>query len=217
MIFSWYSGSYTTDPALAGPEQVFRMHIGRPVANFGVAVLSHAEGVAVEPHIVVGDDENHLAGYTALPIDLNPYRESFGDGIRVSAVILPAPGDYDVVFDTPTLRKPGRFTFRLWIDDTTPPSVRLLARAVSGRTLPVAVTDAGSGVDPKSLAASVDGGDRNVVSYRDGVARVDVEGLKRGRHTLRLTVADRQEAKNMEDVGPILPNTRTATAVFFVR
>jgi hypothetical protein len=32
-----------------------------------------------------------------------------------------------------------------------------------------------------------------------------------------VTAADYQETKNMEDVGPILPNTRTFTASFVLR
>jgi hypothetical protein len=34
---------------------------------------------------------------------------------------------------------------------------------------------------------------------------------------VRLTVSDYQETKNMEDVGPILPNTRTQQATVVVR
>ena len=41
--------------------------------------------------------------------------------------------------------------------------------------------------------------------------------LKAGSAHLRVTVADYQETKNMENVGPILPNTRTFTASFTVR
>ena len=34
----------------------------------------------------------------------------------------------------------------------------------------------------------------------------------RGSHRVKLIVADYQEPKNMEDVGPVLPNTRTFQA-----
>jgi len=208
--------SSSISPAFAGPEQVFRVHLTRPAANFGVAVIGHAAGVGVEPRIVIGGDENRLTGYTGLPLDLNPYRSSFGKGIPVVAAILPAPGDYDVVFDTPTLRRPGRFTFRFWVNDKSPPTARLLSRVPRGGWLRVALADAGSGVDPNSVEATVDGRPRSAV-YERGVLRVEVRGIPRGPHRLRLTVADRQEAKNMEDVGPILPNTRVLTAAFAVR
>ena len=51
---------------------MFRVHSTGVVANFGVAVLSHAAGVTVTPRIVYAGDENHLAGYTALPLVAQP-------------------------------------------------------------------------------------------------------------------------------------------------
>ena len=48
------------------------------------------------------------------------------------------------------------------------------------------------------------------------VARVSVSRLRRGRHTLILTVADFQEVKNNENVAGILPNTRRFQASFLV-
>src|SRR5437764_2954755 len=44
--------------------------------NIRLAITSHARGTRVEPRIVRGDDENHLAGHAALPRDDNPYRHS---------------------------------------------------------------------------------------------------------------------------------------------
>ena len=41
--------------------------------------------------------------------------------------------------------------------------------------------------------------------------------LSAGKHTVELLAADYQEAKNMEDVAPILPNTRDHTGSFTVR
>ena len=87
---------------LDGPEQVFRVRIGRPVANFGVAVLSHAPGASVQPRIVAAGDENRLIGFTALPLDLNPYLATYGAADPSSGAVLPARGTYDVVFDTPS-------------------------------------------------------------------------------------------------------------------
>ena len=196
---------------LSGPEQVFRVHIDRPVANFGVVVLSGQ----VTPRIVAAGDENRLAGYTALPLDLNPYRTSYGQTTPVSGVDLPAAGDYDIVFDTPSGRAAGAFTFRFWIDDTTAPTVRVVSR---GRTaLRVAVADTGSGVDAPSLSVTVDRRRLSSAKLSAGGVRVPLRGLRPGRHTLRVTVSDRQETKNMENVGPILPNTRTLTTTVVVR
>src|SRR5262249_58965890 len=111
---------------LPGREVVYRVHIRRRVANFGIAVVSRAAGVAVEPRIVRSGDENRLAGLTALPYDANPYRASEGRHRLIVGVLQPAPGIFDIVFDTPARGFPGRFSFRLWEGDTTPPAVPLL-------------------------------------------------------------------------------------------
>ncbi|HEY2072072.1 MAG TPA: S8 family serine peptidase, partial [Gaiellaceae bacterium] len=67
------AGGLSIPITLGGPEQVFRFSLTRTVANFGVAVMSHAPGVQVAPRLVIGGDENRLIGNTVLPIDLNPY------------------------------------------------------------------------------------------------------------------------------------------------
>ena len=198
---------------LPGREVAYTVHIRKRYANFGVAVVSHGGGVAVEPRIVRAADENRLAGLTALPYDANPYRPSEGSHRLIAGVIEPAPGIYTVVFDTPARGRSGAFSFRLWEGDTTPPTARLLG--VHGGSLEVRVTDAGSGVDPRSLAAHVDGEERTL-SYGNGVVRISVRGLARGRHTLSLTAADYQEAKNNENVRGILPNTRRLQRTFVI-
>jgi hypothetical protein len=126
------SGGAAFPLELGGPEQVFRFVLTRTVANFGVAILSHRKGVQVSPRLVAGGDENRLLGNTGLPIALNPY-SNFGRAEPVVGAVLPTPGVYNVVFDTPTGAKPGPYTFRFWINDTTPPKVRLLTRTVSPR------------------------------------------------------------------------------------
>jgi subtilisin family serine protease len=196
---------------LAGPEVVYRVRISRNVANFGVVLTSRERGVGVEPRVLLADDQSRLAGFTALPLDLNPYRANYGDHRLIAGVVLPTPGLYDVVFDSPGDARPGGFTFRFWIGDATPPRIRLLS---GGRTAVFAVTDSGAGVDPGAFQARVDGRNRRVAFSR-GRAYVSLAGLRRRTHTVVLTAADYQETKNMEDVGPILPNTRTfRTRVF---
>ena len=202
--------------ALGGPEQVFRVHSGT-VANFGVDVVSHAPGVTVTPRIVYAGDENHLAGYTALPFSLNPYQVAFYVLEPVASVTLPSAGDYDVVFDTPTGTRPGKFTFRYWVNDKTPPSVALAGRTVTAAAgLRLAVTDAGSGVDPSTLRATVDGKPR-AVAYAGGRARIALKGVAPGTHQVTVVVSDVQESKNNENTGPVLPNTTTFRATFRVR
>jgi subtilisin family serine protease len=192
---------------LGGPEQVFRFTLRRRVANFGVVIVRHAPRVKVSPRLVARNDENRLVGYTGLPESLNPY-QGFDRAEPVVGAVLPDPGTYEFVFDTPTGKKPGAFEFRFWVNDTSPPSIRLLAhRDRIGRPLRVSVRDAGSGVDPRSLHAEIGG--RSVrVTYAGGVLRLRTKGLRPGKHAVTVKASDYQETKNMEDVGPVLPNTR---------
>ena len=199
---------------LPGPERVFRLTLGRPATNFGVVITSRARGVRVEPRIVHAGDERRLTGYAALPFNLNPYLRSFGDLVLAAGTILPAAGAYDVVFDSRSATSAGRFAFRFWINDSTPPSVTLKTKRVElGTRLVVAVGDRGSGVDPGSLRIQVDGRERRG-RLAGGLVRIETAGLRKGRHTLRFQVSDYQETRNMENVGRILPNTRIVETTF---
>jgi hypothetical protein len=199
----------------SGPEQVFQYKLKAPVANFGAVVLTHARGVRVSPRLVVGDDENRLVGYTAIPVDINPYAD-FGRIVPAVGAVFPAPATYDVVFDTPAGGKPGKFTFRFWVNDLSPPTVRLLTRTIRANdVIRLRVTDGGSGVDPASLVVNVDAFRPGFV-YKNGILRFR-GALKRGTHRLTVVAADYQETKNMENTGPVRPNTRTFHATIVVR
>jgi subtilisin family serine protease len=201
---------------LGGPEEVFRFTLRRKVANFGVAILRRARGVRVSPRLVADDDENRVVGYTGIPANLNPY-QAFGRAEPVVGAVLPDPGTYDFVFDTPTRAKPGAFTFRFWVNDTTPPSIRLLSRRTTvGNRIRFAVRDAGSGVDPLSLRASLDGS-RVAFTYANGVLSIRTGQLRPGTARVTVTASDFQESKNMEDVGPVLPNTRVLRTTVTLR
>jgi subtilisin family serine protease len=202
---------------LQGPEQVFRITLTKPAANFGVVITRRAPGVQVEPRVVVAGDENRLTGYPALPVNLNPYLDQFGDPVLAAGAVRALPGAYDVVFDSPTAAGAGSFRFRYWLDDTTPPTLKLLQPRVS-RGTPIAfrATDAGSGVDPATVKATVDGREVSI-SFRDGVIRIPTSSIKRGTHRLRVQASDYQESRNMENVPPILPNTRVLDARIVVR
>jgi len=189
------------DTTYGGPEIVYRVTITRPVANFGVAVVS---GSAV-PHIVYAGDENHLVGYGGLPQTLNPYLKSFGQTRPVAGVVLPARGAYDVVFDSHSLRSAGPFRFRFWRNDTAPPRLRVVS--TRNGVVVVSCVDAGAGVDPRSISATVDGHEARV-RYSDGRLTFSADA---GTHTIAVTASDYQELKNMEDVAKIKPNTATLT------
>jgi subtilisin family serine protease len=199
---------------LPGPEQVFRVTLRKPAANFGVVVLG---GARASPRVVVAGDENRLTGIPGLPLAINPYQSGFGTPRPVAGAIRPAAGAYDVVFDTPPGALPGAFTFRFWIDDVAPPAVRLLTRVVKpGGDVKLAVTDSRSGVDPSSLVASIDGKAASAV-YAQGRVEIPMPAALRGRHRIGLSVSDFQELKNMENVPRILPNTRVFRATVTLR
>ena len=209
------------DRVLRGPEQVFRVRLRRPAANLGVAVLGQGRGVRVQPRIVVGGDENRLAGPTALPINTNPYLPTFFEPSPVASVIRPSAGTYNVVFDSTTRAGAGRFRFRFWVGDETPPRVRLLTRSVRrGGTLRFRASDAGAGLDPRSIFARVAGSGRTPTYEPRGntmTITVPVGRLPAGLHRVVLQVSDHQEVKNMENALRILPNTTVLQTAFRVR
>ncbi len=205
------------DATLDGPERVFRVAIRKPFANFGVVITSREPGVRVQPRVVVAGDENRLTGYAALPLDHNPYLTTFGNPVLAAGALRPAPGAYDLVFDSSTRAGAGRFTFRYWIDDFTPPSLRLVSRAIErGQPLRARARDSGSGVYPESVVAEVNGALRDA-TLSDGILRIEIGKLRPGRHRLRLQVSDYQETRNTENVPQILPNTRVLETTFVVR
>jgi hypothetical protein len=167
--------------------------------------------------VVAEGNENRLTGYPALPVNLNPYVDEFGGPTLVAGAIHPKPGTYHVVFDSPSSAGAGTFRFRFWINDVTPPAATIISRTVRvGSAVRVRVRDAGAGVDPRSLEATVDGR-RTRVSLRNGIVAVSTAGLAAGQHRLRIELADYQETRNMENVARILPNTRVVIARVIVR
>ena len=203
---------------LAGPELVYRFQLVEAAANLGVVVTRRARGVRVEPRVLSGMDENRLAGYAGLPLATNPYLDDvIYTPLLAAGALSPRPGEYAIVFDSGSRTGAGHFAFRFWVNDVSPPSVRLLARTVrSGHEVRIAATDAGSGVYAPSIRVAVDGvWVRH--RYRNGVIRVGTASYGRGLHRLRVRVSDYQETKNTENVRRILPNTRWQTMTFRVR
>jgi subtilisin family serine protease len=207
---------------LGGPEQVFRVTLTKSATNFGVVIVRRSKGTRVEPRVVSAGDENRLTGYAALPLNLNPYLAEFGQPVLVAGALRPLAGSYDVVFDSATPKGAGSYAFRFWIDDTRPPTARLEhARVRRGTPLVVRVADAGSGVDPTTAKVTIDGDRRSATSgfamSGSGTLKIATTGLRRGSHRFRLQVSDYQESRNMENVPPILPNTRVLTTTIVVR
>jgi len=194
---------------LRGPERVFRVNLAFPVANLGAAIISSGRHVSVEPRIVIGADENRLVGATGLSVVTNPYLTRFGQRVATSAALMPAPGTYSIVVDSLSRASAGSFSVRVWIDDTTPPTVSLRSHVARNGRLLARVSDAGAGVDPDGIVFTIDGGFERPARLVGDTAVLSLHGVKPGRHSLVLRVSDRQEAKNNENVPLILPNTRT--------
>jgi len=196
---------------LAGPEQVFQVRIGTGVANFGVVVIRRGPGSRVEPRVVRDADENRLTGYSALPLDQNPYVEEFGTAVPAAGALRPAPGTYDIVFDSPTTAGAGTFRFRFWVDDVVPPKATVARRTVrQGEPIRLRVADPGSGVDVRSIEATLDGRTTRARLIGSEI-RIPTVGVGAGRHRLRVSLADYQETRNNENVTRILPNTRVVS------
>jgi subtilisin family serine protease len=202
--------------SLPGPEQVFRVRVGSRAANLGVRITRQPKDVSVTPRIVYAGDENRLGGVPSLPVDVNPYRgDTYGQLRPVVATNRPSPGAYDLVFETRSRSVAGPFSFRLWIDDKTPPRVRLLTPTAKGEVV-LSVADGGSGIDPRSVVVGIDG-QRVVFKLSSTRLRVPLEGISRGKHLLQVSVADFQETKNSESVVGILPNTTSLRKTITVR
>jgi len=202
---------------LRGPERVYRILLTKNVANLGVVITERGPGSRVEPRIVALLDENRLAGYAGLPVAHNPYLEDFRSDVLAAGALSPIPGEYAVVFDSASRAGAGSFTFRYWVNDVTPPTLRVRSHAVpSGRPVQVAARDSGSGVYPDSIVATIDRKQVPTV-FRRGVVTVSTRRFARGTHRLRLRVSDYQESKNTENVAPILPNTRTLVTTIRLR
>ena len=203
--------------ALRGPELVYRFRLTRDATNFGAVVTQRAPGTRVEPRVVARMDENRLTGYAGLPLHHNPYLTGFRSPVPAAAALSPRAGDYAIVFDSGTRAGAGRFTFRFWVNDVTPPTLRIRSRNLArGAELLVGASDGGSGVYPGSIRVRVDG-EPAAFAFRRGVVRIPTESFGRGRHRLEVRVSDYQETKNTENVARILPNTRTLTTTFRLR
>jgi hypothetical protein len=144
-------------------------------------------------------------------VNLNPYFETYGEKRSVAGAVLPVAGTYDIVFDTRSTALAGPFQFRFWVTDTKPPRLRLVHSEPG--TIEVAITDGGSGVDPRSIDATIDG---RMVTARFADGKV-VLPTTPGSHELVIEASDFQEAKNMEDVVKIKGNTATLSRTVVVR
>ena len=116
---------------------------------------------------------------------------------------------------------PGQYVLRSWVNDVTPPTLRVLTtRVARGRpTIAARVLDSGAGVDPLSLAIGYHGVLVGAAAYDpvSGLALFPIPTqapkLDAARTTMVFQASDFQEAKNVNTTGAnVMPNTRFATA-----
>jgi hypothetical protein len=215
--------------AEGGAEQLYELHLDRPVSNFGVAVLAADADTVIDPWVLGSNDENDVQGAAGTPVNVNALTFGFGLDIGAAGASLPKPGRYVVAVDSPrdefTGRLyAGRYLLKAWVDDVSPPLVLPLTTRVSaGRpTLVARVFDdfpsPGAGVDPLSLVIGYRGVLVGAAFYdsSSGLALFPLPSaaprLLPGRTAATVVASDYQEAKNVNSSGPdIMPNTTFAS------
>jgi hypothetical protein len=122
--------------AEGGAEQLYELHLDRPVSNFGVAVLAADADTVIDPWVLGSNDENDVQGAAGTPVNVNALTFGFGLDIGAAGASLPKPGRYVVAVDSPrdefTGRLyAGRYLLKAWVDDVSPPLVLPLTTRVS--------------------------------------------------------------------------------------
>ena len=207
-----------------GAEQLYRIRIDEPAANFGAAVIASSPGSLVHPWVLGSRDENDVQGYAGTPVNVNNLTIDYPLDIGAAGTVFPRTKAYYVAVDSG--RDPftgrslgGEYLLRAWINDLEPPAIGLVtARVAAGRsTIALRVLDGGAGVDPYSLVIGYGRVLVGAAAYdaASGIALFPLPrqapALRAGRRNLAASAADFQEAKNVDSVGDeLLPNTAFA-------
>jgi minor extracellular serine protease Vpr len=205
-----------------GAEHLYSIEITEPIVNFGVSVLAASPGALIDPFVLGSKNENDVQGYAGIPVDVNGLTFDANVDVGAAGVQFPRLQRFYVSVDSradPFTNKSqkGKYLLNAWIDDLTPPSVRVLTtRVTTGRPLIVAqAVDAGAGVDPLSLVINYNNALVGASAY-DPLSGLIVFGIptaapkfKTGKTNMIVMASDYQEAKNINTVGnDIYPNTR---------
>ncbi|MBV8256431.1 MAG: S8 family serine peptidase [Actinobacteria bacterium] len=207
-----------------GAEVVYSTTLTGKLVNAGVSLVRRVPGVKIDPFYLGAKDESTVQGDAGTPVDVNELTPDYLVDVGAAGASFPSPGTFYVSVDSPRDRftgklLAGRYELRSWVNDVTPPSLRLLTTTVStGRpTLVLKTLDSQSGVDPYTVQVSYLGETVGIGAYDPvtGIATVPLpEGmpaLRKGVLHLHLVSSDYQESKNVETTGnDIKPNTRTA-------
>ena len=213
-----------------GAETLYVTHVNDAVANVGVSVISSSRGAQIDPFFLGSPDEGSVQGQAGTPVNVNSLMSDFKVDVGAAGAAFPRQQAFYVAVDSGRDRFTGKllagsYVLRSWVNDVTPPSLRLLTTRVSaGRpTIVARATDAGSGVDPLSLTLGYRGILVGAGDYdpQTGLALLPLPdaapALTPGTLRPRLTAADFQETKNVNTAGTnILPNTRFARSTLTV-
>jgi len=204
-----------------GAEHLYYTDITEPVVNFGVSVLASSPGALIDPFVLGSPDENDVQGYAGTPTDVNALTFDANIDIGAAGAQFPRLQRFYVAVDSradPFTDKPlkGKYLLNAWLNDVTPPAVRLLTTRITvGRPLIVAqAVDLGSGVDPLSLVINYNKALVGASAY-DPSSGLIVFGIptaapkfKAGKTSSVISASDYQESKNINTVGnDLYPNT----------
>jgi hypothetical protein len=230
-VYRYPAAAFGPAPSYSGPpveetgaERVYSISLHDPAVNVGAAVIAASEGSLVHPWLLGSRDENDVQGFAGTPVNVNNLTIDYQVDVGAAATIFPRTKTYYVAVDSGKDEFTGRslagsYVLRAWVNDVDPPRLGLITdRVGAGRpTIALRVVDAGSGVDPFSLAI----GYRNVLvaasAYdpASGIALFalprEAPALRRGTTELSASAGDFQESKNVDSVGEeLLPNTAFA-------
>jgi hypothetical protein len=204
-----------------GSEHLYSFDVNEPIVNFGVSVLASTTGSLIDPFVLGSKDENDVQGYAGTPTDVNALTFDANVDVGAAGVQFPRLQRFYVAVDSrtdPFTNKSlkGRYLLNAWVDDVTPPFVRVLTTKVTaGRPLIVAqAVDFGAGVDPLSLVLNYNDALVGASAYDPSTGLI-VFGIpatappfKAGRTPAIVMASDYQETKNINTVGnDIYPNT----------
>ena len=204
-----------------GAEKLYVLHLNRPAANFGVAVMASSAGSLIEPWVLGSPNENDVLGYMGTPVNVNAYMYDYRADVGAAAQQYPRQTAYYISVDSGRDRLTGQryagsYLLRAWVNDVTPPKLSVLTRVVStGRPmLVVRAQDAGAGVDPFSIALNYGRVLIGAIAYDPftGLAFLPLPAaapaLQPGRTATISAASDYQETKNLDQASANpLPNT----------
>jgi hypothetical protein len=195
--------------------------------NVGVSIIDESDGARIDPFFLGAKDESSVQGFAGTPVDVNALTYDYLAPVGAAGAMFPRRGLYYVAVDAgrsqfTNASLGGSYLLRSWVNDVTPPSLRLLTtRVAAGRpTLVFRTLDAQSGVDPASLTIAYGGALVAVGSYdwSTGIALFPLPDsapklVASTSVRTKMISSDFQEAKNIDTLGPnVIPNTRTKTA-----